>query len=628
MAAALFPWVGAPSLRDSAARANERRSPLAAIQANANERPAGTLEHGVLTLHLEVREGAWFPESDSGPSMPMDAFGEEGKALEIPGPLIRVREGTEIDLTIRNRLSRAAVVHGLHNHPGDSSDVLRLEPGAVRERRFTAGAAGTYAYWASAGGEMTFTAHGRPYREDSQVAGAFIVDPPSGSPPDRVFVLGLWRGQATEFLARQLAVINGKSWPYTERLHYRAGESVRWRWVNVSDAPHPMHLHGSYYRVQSLGDLEKDHALVPDAQPTVVTETLSWGQTMTMLWTPPAGRWVMHCHLLLHITPDRTVANALAADSDVGGDAVTKSVDELGHEGELGHMAGMALGITVDGRFAPVPVHGAVQTLRLLVRERPARTGSSPRYAYQLEEDGAPVPAMLTAPGPPIVLERGRPVEITVANELHEATTVHWHGVELESYYDGVAGWDGSGARVAPRIEPGHSFLVRFTPPRAGTFIYHTHLNDAAQLPGGLYGPLLVLEAGVHYDPDTDVVVLASRDGPDPLTAPLLLNGSTGPGTLQWRLGQRYRLRLINITPSNGVTFSLLGAGGALTWQAIAKDGYDLPGSQRAPRAASQVTLPGETWDYEFSPERAAPLTLEVSSRRLNARVAQPIEVR
>jgi FtsP/CotA-like multicopper oxidase with cupredoxin domain len=30
-------------------------------------------------------------------------------------------------------------------------------------------------------------------------------------------------------------------------------------------------------------------------------------------------------------------------------------------------------------------------------------------------------------------------VEITIMNQLHESTTVHWHGMELESYYDGVA---------------------------------------------------------------------------------------------------------------------------------------------------------------------------------------------
>ena len=37
-------------------------------------------------------------------------------------------------------------------------------------------------------------------------------------------------------------------------------------------------------------------------------------------------------------------------------------------------------------------------------------------------------------------------------------------------------------------IESGGSFVVRFTPPHTGTFIYHTHLHDERQLPLGLYG--------------------------------------------------------------------------------------------------------------------------------------------
>jgi hypothetical protein len=39
-----------------------------AIQANSNRVPAGKLENGILTLHLELRQGDWYPEA-SGPSM-------------------------------------------------------------------------------------------------------------------------------------------------------------------------------------------------------------------------------------------------------------------------------------------------------------------------------------------------------------------------------------------------------------------------------------------------------------------------------------------------------------------------------------------------------------------------------
>ena len=48
-------------------------------------------------------------------------------------------------------------------------------------------------------------------------------------------------------------MINGLSWPATERLTYQLGDKVRWRVINLSSQAHPMHLHGFYFEVDSLG---------------------------------------------------------------------------------------------------------------------------------------------------------------------------------------------------------------------------------------------------------------------------------------------------------------------------------------------------------------------------------------
>ena len=56
-----------------------------AIQANHNRAPAGKLEKGVLTLHLEVRQGAWYPEADTGPSMKVYAFVSLPTVGEVQG---------------------------------------------------------------------------------------------------------------------------------------------------------------------------------------------------------------------------------------------------------------------------------------------------------------------------------------------------------------------------------------------------------------------------------------------------------------------------------------------------------------------------------------------------------------
>jgi manganese oxidase len=585
------------------------------IQANSNRAPAGTLENGVLTVHLELRQADWYPEADTGPSMKVFSFEEEGKAPQVPGPLIRVPQGTQIRVTLRNLLPTAATVHGLHQHPGDASDVVQVPAGEVREVRFSAGVAGTYEYWASAGGP---TFRGRPFKEDSQLAGAFVVDPPGNVAADRVFVIGLWRSQISAVRSQDIAVINGKSWPYTERLTYAAGEPVRWRWINATDANHPMHLHGSYYRVDSAGDGERDQIFDAAQQQMVVTHGLIPGATMSTFWIPPAGRWLFHCHLVAHMMPEMNVANVLAGQS------------ERIHEHGADHMAGLVMGITVTGDRPAIISHGRRRKLRLLVRERPAHEGSPAGFSYQIEELHKLIPENPGSSGPPLILERGRPVEITVVNQLREPTAVHWHGIELESYYDGATGWGASGSKITRAIEPGKSFQVRFTPPRAGTFIYHAHMNDETQLFGGLYGPLIVLDPGARFDASTDKIFILSRGGRDELTSARLLNGSPEPPTLHWRKGQRNRLRLINITPNNPALVSLIGPGGLVQWRAVAKDGADLPTTQAVMQSSQQVIWTGETYDFEYEPREPGGLRLQIENiptAVIPWKIVQPIEI-
>ena len=76
--------------------------------------------------------------------------------------------------------------------------------------------------------------------------------------PDRVFVVERWipgLDSARHPLSfDQLFTINGRPWPYTERLTYDVGDSVRWRVINASNDVHPFHLHGFYFRVDAHGD--------------------------------------------------------------------------------------------------------------------------------------------------------------------------------------------------------------------------------------------------------------------------------------------------------------------------------------------------------------------------------------
>ena len=202
-------------------------------------------------------------------------------------------------------------------------------------------------------------------------------------------------------------------------------------------------------------------------------------------------------------------------------------------------------------------------------------------------------------------------------------TAIHWHGIELESYFDGVAGWGGTVGSTTPAIAPGQRFTAKFTPPRAGTYIYHTHWHDEAQLSGGLYGALIVLEPGARYDPAVDHVFIAAYDGPyiAGRREPIVINGRStvvpapapGPTPVAIRADTPNRLRLINITPDNvALTFVLTDGFSPVQWTPLAKDGADLPQSQRRNREARQLVSVGETYDFEIVPATGRPLWLEL----------------
>jgi FtsP/CotA-like multicopper oxidase with cupredoxin domain len=573
-------------------------APLPIIRANHNDRPAGSLGNGVLTLRLVARDGLWHPEAENGVGIPVRAFAEQGRALENPGPLIRVPEGTEIRVRVRNAIPGATlVVHGLTTHPDEGADSLVIAPGGERETRFRAGKRGTYFYWATTSGATL------PKRRsvDTQLSGALVVDPVGARAPDHVFVIGVWIDSLTlqgKRSPHEIPTINGKMFPYTESFGYTVGDSVRWRVINASDREHPMHLHGFYYRLDGLGDARADTLFKADRRQWVVTDNLLSGTTMSLTWSPDRpGNWIFHCHILFHVMGDLSLASH-AADKNKG----------------MERMSGILIPLHVraaPGRSYPAVV-GTPRPLRLLVQSRPKIYRDDPGFGFVLQDGAhAPAPDSIRIPGSTIVLTRNEPVRITVVNRLNEPTAVHWHGIELTSYYDGVPGVSGEPGNLLPSIAAGDSFAAAYTPPRAGTFIYHTHIDDVKQMEAGLYGPLIVLPPGQTFDSTTDhIVTISLHEYPD--TFNVLMNGSVSPEPIVLRVGVPNRLRIVIIPAAGSGELTLLSDTTPVRWRALAKDGADLPAALATERPARQLVSVGETYDFEITPNDARPLQLEL----------------
>src|SRR5262249_59079110 len=164
--------------------------------ANDNRAPAGKLVGDTLELRLTVSTAEWRLVGDSSPALTVAAFGEEGKTPTIPGPLLRVRAGTPIHVVIRNPLDDTLIVRGFSER-GPATDSLVLPPGGSSEARFARHAPGTFQYWATLANAQRSLVIPPPARRhglmragfDSQLTGAFVVDPPGLSPEDRIFVI-------------------------------------------------------------------------------------------------------------------------------------------------------------------------------------------------------------------------------------------------------------------------------------------------------------------------------------------------------------------------------------------------------------------------------------------------------
>jgi FtsP/CotA-like multicopper oxidase with cupredoxin domain len=583
--------------------------PPETVLPNDNRRPAGELRDGVLYVELEARRGLFHPQGADGPGFDVIALAEKDGPLQAPAPLIRVESGTDVHLTVTNTIDGPMTLQGLHDREGEEHEPIEIPAGATREIAFRASTPGSYFYFGRA---VDF---GPPPERpgifrDSPLSGALVVDPPGGSADDRVLVVGLWVSQADVQAQREEAahtfLINGLSWPFTEPLDAVVGDSVRVRVVNVSPAPHPMHLHGFYYQVEARGDARLDTVYTPEQYRLAVTEHMSPRTTMTFSWLPKReGHWLFHCHFIAHISAEQHVRRP---ETIVHGEnGVFPGAEERGHEMMHEHayqgMAGLMMGVLVrdpEAKGLREPEDIERRALRVYANMRENYFGEDPAYGYILKE-GAEPPALdsVLIPGTPIILQRDEPVEVTVVNRTPIAITVHWHGIELDAIYDGIAGWSGAGSRLTPAITAGDSFV--------------THMEEAAQLSSGLYAPLIVLEPGKEYDPETDHILLLGWGGPGE-HAPPFLNGSAEPPPLELARGKAHLLRFINITPSNNQNIRLLRGDEVVEWRRYSKDGAAVAPHQAIHVPAEQYLGAGETYDFEIMTETAEELTLEVTT--------------
>ncbi len=113
-------------------------------------------------------------------------------------------------------------------------------------------------------------------------------------------------------------------------------------------------------------------------------------------------------------------------------------------------------------------------------------------------------------PGPILRFQEGGYAVIYVKNEMRVETSVHWHGILLPNFFDGVP------YLTTPPIKPGQTQKYEFPLKQSGTYWYHSHTMLQEQ--SGVYGSIVIepKEKTLEYDKEL-VLVLSDWTNQKPM---------------------------------------------------------------------------------------------------------------
>ncbi|TCU07039.1 multicopper oxidase [Rhizobium sullae] len=229
---------------------------------------------------------------------------------QVPGPTLRVTEGDRVRINVKNDLPESTTVHWhgliLPNEMDGPATITQepVEPGRTFSYEYTVGKRGTYFY------------HTHDHVDRQQALGlygALIIDaknPADGLPADLEYVVQLqeWikRGWLTfpsmpmEGALPNYFTINGKSYPATETVRMKVGQTLKVRFIGSNTtAIHPMHIHGGPFEVVAIDG----ETLAPSARYLADTVNIAPGQRYDVLWIARnPGKWLIHCHISHHTT--------------------------------------------------------------------------------------------------------------------------------------------------------------------------------------------------------------------------------------------------------------------------------------------------------------------------------------
>jgi FtsP/CotA-like multicopper oxidase with cupredoxin domain len=253
----------------------------AATRGKGNQLMQPRMEGSVKVYDLVARKIQW--EVEPGRMVEAWAYNDQ-----VPGPMIRVREGDRVRVNLRNELEQSTVIH-FHGVevPNDQDGVPFITQPPIKP-----GESYTYEFTVpNAGSHMYHSHHNAATQVTMGLLGAFIVDPrdASSEPKADVDYTMIINDAAHGF------TLNGKGFPATEPIVCKLGQTVRVRFMNEGLMIHPMHLHGMHMTVT-----HKDGWAQPAPWKCDTLNVAPGERWDVLIKADKPGIWAFHCHVLNH----------------------------------------------------------------------------------------------------------------------------------------------------------------------------------------------------------------------------------------------------------------------------------------------------------------------------------------
>ena len=242
---------------------------------------AFTMDGDTKVFQVTCTQGKW----EIGPGNAVDAMMYNGL---VPGPEIRVTEGDKVRVVCTNQMNQSTSIHFhgvLADNKMDGVPYITqdpIKPGATFNYEFTV---------VNPGSHMYHSHHNAAEQVTKGLMGAFVIEPKDKTTEPKV------DAEYTLVLNDSGVglTLNGKSFPATQPIVAKVGQTIRVRYMNEGLLIHPMHLHGLTQTV-----FAKDGWALPNPY-KCDTLVVGPGERYDVTFVADkAGIWAFHCHILTH----------------------------------------------------------------------------------------------------------------------------------------------------------------------------------------------------------------------------------------------------------------------------------------------------------------------------------------